>query len=65
MDGRTGDKRMNYEEEVIQAVKDGFEDEGILIFTPQMEKLLRLIYQAGYRQAKIDALKSELANLET
>ncbi len=41
------------EDKVIQAASEGLA-EGLTPMTPQMEKLLRLVYRAGYKQAKID-----------
>lgn len=41
------------EDKVIQAAREGLA-EGLTPMTPQMEKLLRLVYRAGYKQAKID-----------
>ena len=49
---------MSYEDEVIEAAKKGLA-EGFSAMTPELEKLLRLVYNAGYKQAKIDAMKSE------
>ena len=42
---------MNYEDQVIKAAKDGFNDV-FSSMTPETEKLLRLVYRAGYNEAK-------------
>ena len=47
---------MTYEDEVIKAAKNGFA-EVLQPLTPEMEKLLRLVYKAGYNRAKFDALQ--------
>ena len=49
---------MSYEDEVIKAAQKGLA-EGFSAMTPEMEKLFRVIYKAGYNQGKIDAMKSE------
>jgi hypothetical protein len=50
---------MNYEDEVIEAARKGLA-EGFTHLTPEMEKLMRLIYQAGYKQSTIDRMQKEL-----
>ena len=47
---------MSYEDEVIKAARDGYA-ESLVTFTPELEKLLRLIFKAGYNQAKVDMAK--------
>jgi hypothetical protein len=44
---------MTEEDKVIQAAREGLA-EGFTTMTPEMERLLRLVYRAGYKQAKID-----------
>lgn len=46
---------MTYEDEVIEAARKGLA-EGFTNMTPEMEKLMRVIYRAGYDQAKRDRL---------
>ncbi len=46
---------MTYEDEVIEAAKKGYA-ESYTKWTPETEKLLRIVYQTGYKQAKIDAM---------
>ena len=46
---------MNYEDEVIEAARKGYA-ESMTRWTPELEKLLRLVYNTGYKQAKIDAM---------
>lgn len=45
---------MNYEDEVIETARRGLAWSNVAL-TPEMEKLLRIVYNAGYKQAKIDA----------
>lgn len=47
---------MTYEDEVIKAARDGFA-EVLQPLTPEMEKLLRVVYKAGYNRAKFDMLR--------
>lgn len=49
----------DYEDQVIEAAKKGFA-EAYITMTPDLEQLLRLVYQCGYKQAKIDAIEREL-----
>ena len=49
---------MTYEDLVIEAARKGLA-EGFTVMTPEMEKLLRVVYQAGYDRAKLDAFRSE------
>ena len=46
---------MTYEDEVIKAAKDGLLWAHVAM-TPEMEKLFRVIYKAGYNRAKFDML---------
>lgn len=46
---------MTYEDEVIEAARKGYA-ESYTKWTPETEKLLRLVYNTGYKQAKIDAM---------
>jgi len=47
---------MTYEDEVIKAARDGLA-QALQPLTPEMEKLFRVIYKAGYNRAKFDALQ--------
>lgn len=47
---------MTYEDKVIDAVKSGT----IMYWTPELEKLFRLVYRAGHKQGTIDQLESML-----
>lgn len=47
---------MTYEDEVIKAARDGY-TEVLQPLTPEMEKLLRVVYKAGYNRAKFDMLR--------
>ena len=49
---------MTYGDEVIEAARKGLA-EGFTVMTPEMEKLFRVIYRAGYDRAKLDAFRSE------
>lgn len=42
---------MTYEDKVIDAARKGLA-EGFTAMTPEMEKLFRVIYRAGYQQAQ-------------
>ena len=44
---------MTYEDEVIDAVKSGF----FMQWTPELERLFRLVFQAGAKQEKIEQLE--------
>ena len=44
---------MSYEDEVINAVKQGF----YMRWTPELERLFRLVFRAGMKQAKIEQLE--------
>ena len=46
---------MSYEDEVIDAAKKGLAWSNVAL-TPEMEKLLRVIYKAGYNSGKYDAM---------
>ena len=46
---------MSYEEEVIDAARKGY-GESMTKWTPELEKLLRVIYKAGYNSGKYDAM---------
>ena len=54
---------MTYEDEVIKAARDGYA-ESLVTITPELEKLLRLIYNAGYNRAQIDAMNSQTEYFE-
>ncbi|NBX49340.1 hypothetical protein EBT25_05210 [bacterium] len=43
------------EDQVIEAAREGLGES----LTPSLENLLRLVYRAGYKQAKIDAMERE------
>jgi len=47
---------MTYEDEVIKSARDGLAWAHVSM-TPEMEKLFRVIYKAGYNRAKFDALQ--------
>ena len=47
---------MTYEDEVIKAARDGLLWAHVAM-TPEMEKLFRVIYKAGYNRAKFDMLQ--------
>jgi len=49
---------MTYEDQVIEAARKGLE-QGFSALTPEMEKLLRVVYKAGYDRAKLDSFRSE------
>lgn len=42
---------MSYEDEVIESARKGLAWSNVAL-TPEMEKLLRVIYRAGYQQAQ-------------
>ena len=42
---------MTYEDEVIDAARKGY-GQSMTKWTPELEKLLRLVYSAGYQQAQ-------------
>ena len=50
---------MTYEDEVIEAAKEGLMRINATL-TPQMEKLLRAVFQCGYKQGKIHQLEEQL-----
>lgn len=54
---------MTYEDEVIKAARNGFA-EVLQPLTPEMEKLLRVIYQAGYKQGRVEELQKIVAKLD-
>lgn len=47
-----------YEDQVIEAARQGLR-EGFTTMTPEMEKLFRLIYRAGYKQSRIDMIEQQ------
>ena len=47
--------QMNYEDEVIESARKGLTWANVAL-TPEMEKLFRVIYKAGYNKGKIDTL---------
>ena len=49
---------MNYEDQVIEAAREGFANTFIRM-DDKMENLLRLIYRAGYKQSQIDQLEQK------
>ena len=53
----------NYEDEVIKAARLGF-SEGLVSVDENMEKLLRLVYRAGYKQATIDMLQKNISEMK-
>lgn len=53
----------NYEDEVIKAARLGF-SEGLVSMDESMEKLLRLVYRAGYKQATIDMLQKNISEMK-
>ena len=54
---------MTYEDEVIKSARDGLAWANVAL-TPEMEKLLRIIYQAGYKQGKLEELQKIVAKLD-
>jgi hypothetical protein len=50
---------MTYEDEVIDAARKGYA-ESYSKWTPETEKLLRLVFQAGYKQGTFDRMEKEL-----
>ena len=53
----------NYEDEVIKAARLGFA-EGLVSMDENMEKLLRMVYRAGYKQATIDMLEKNISEIK-
>ena len=49
---------MKYEDRVIEAAREGFQS-AFIKMDAETEKLLRLVYRAGYKQAMIDRLERE------
>lgn len=47
---------MKYEDEVIDAVKSSM----FMYWTPELEKLFRMVYLAGHKQGTIEQLESML-----
>lgn len=54
----TDDKKVSYEDKVIQAAREGF-GEALWAMDDKMEDLLRLVYRAGYKMAQFDASKQK------
>lgn len=54
---------MTHEDEVILSAKKGLA-QAYMTLTPEMEKLFRVIYQAGYKQGKVEELEKIVAKLE-
>lgn len=54
---------MNYEDQVIKAAKDGFNDVFSSI-SPSTEKLLRLVYRAGYNEAKRVMIEEQMKSVK-
>lgn len=44
---------MTYEDKVIDAVKSGL----FMQWTPELERLFRLVFRAGMKQAKLEQLE--------
>ena len=51
-------EKMSYEDQVIEAAREGFANSFIRM-DDKMENLLRLIYRAGYKQSQIDQLEQK------
>lgn len=54
---------MNYEDQVIKAAKDGFNDV-FSSMSPATEKLLRLVYRAGYDEAKRVMIEEQMKSVK-
>ena len=50
--------KMKYEDRVIEAAREGFQL-AFIKMDVETEKLLRLVYRAGYKQAVIDRMERE------
>ena len=54
---------MTYEDQVIEAARVGL-SEGLFPMTKELEKLLRMVFQAGHKQGIIDTLEKQIKSLE-
>lgn len=54
----TDDKKVSYEDKVIQAAREGF-GEALWSVDDKMEELLRLVYRAGYKCAQMESLEQK------
>ena len=51
------------ENKVIEAARQGFVI-GMMDFSPGIEKLLRAVYRAGYKQSQIDYMEKRLKEMQ-